>query len=547
MKKLFLTNKEDLIESTKKFLSLLNVKVTNATLEKDLQNHPDYPSLLSISDVLTGYGVGNVSLKITPDKLDELPTPFIIPIKGKTAHNSQSVTVVEKVSVDLVRYYNHEKYQWEDIVRTDFEQIWSSDIVLLADAEDAIGEKDYNKKFREERRLKIANYFTFLTLPAFTIIACLLAIINYGQPAFLPVTFTVLTLTGCIVGGLLLWYEIDQYNPIAQQICGTGKKTNCGAVLNSKASKIAGISWSVIGFTYFLGALFTQLFTGILTTTTLFTLAWLNVLAVPYVFFSVYYQWRIAKQWCVLCLSVQLLLVLQLAVSLAAGWHTFSTFNEVFNSGVLIPVLFAYAIPFIIVNLVLPGFRSAKESKRSKVELQRLKHNPQIFEALLGKQKTITESTEGLGIVLGNPNAVHKIVKVCNPYCGPCAQAHLPMEELLHNNPDVQMQIIFYATNKEGDKKGPPVKHLLAIAGKGSEELTQQALGDWYLPEEKDYEIFAAKYPMNGELKLQDGKIDAMYNWCGKTEITFTPTFFVNGHQLPEMYSVSDLKYFLTV
>jgi len=199
------------------------------------------------------------------------------------------------------------------------------------------------------------------------------------------------------------------------------------------------------------------------------------------------------------------------------------------------------------VGILLPALQKAKESKSSKTALQRLKHNPQIFYALLEKQKAITESPASLGLVLGNPNAAHKIIKVCNPYCGPCAKAHSPMEELLHNNPDVQVQIVFTASNEENDIKAPPVKHLLAIAEKGNEEIIKQALDDWYLADKKDYNAFAAKYPMNGELKLQDTKVDDMKNWCDKTGIQFTPTFFVNGYQLPEMYSVNDLKYFLSV
>jgi protein-disulfide isomerase len=75
----------------------------------------------------------------------------------------------------------------------------------------------------------------------------------------------------------------------------------------------------------------------------------------------------------------------------------------------------------------------------------------------------------------------------------------------------------------------------------------EQALDDWYLAESKDYEAFAEKYPMNGQLKLQTEKVKAMYEWCNKEEIQFTPTFFVNSHQLPEIYSVDDLKYFLSV
>ena len=39
----------------------------------------------------------------------------------------------------------------------------------------------------------------------------------------------------------------------------------------------------------------------------------INILALPYTIFSVYYQWRVAKQWCVLCLVVQGLLILGVA------------------------------------------------------------------------------------------------------------------------------------------------------------------------------------------------------------------------------------------
>jgi protein-disulfide isomerase len=72
-------------------------------------------------------------------------------------------------------------------------------------------------------------------------------------------------------------------------------------------------------------------------------------------------------------------------------------------------------------------------------------------------------------------------------------------------------------------------------------------LDDWYFADKSEYEVFAAKYPMNKELKRQNEKLDAMRIWCDKTGINFTPTFFVNGYQLPEIYSVSDLKYFLSI
>ena len=86
---------------------------------------------------------------------------------------------------------------------------------------------------------------------------------------------------------------------------------------------------------------------------------------------------------------------------------------------------------------------------------------------------------------------------------------------------------------------------MLAIAEKVDEIKTQKALDDWYLAETKDYERFAAKYPMTGELLKQGDKIEAMSKWCKAMGISFTPTIFINGYQLPDAYNIEDVQYFL--
>ena len=90
---------------------------------------------------------------------------------------------------------------------------------------------------------------------------------------------------------------------------------------------------------------------------------------------------------------------------------------------------------------------------------------------------------------------------------------------------------------------------MLAIAEKSNndEETIKHALDDWYFSDKKDYKVFAEKYPLNGELQQQDEKVAAMRDWCEKADIKFTPTFFVNGYQLPDIYTINDLTYFLSV
>ena len=551
---LFLEPRTNGAEITFLLTELLDVKISRSTIKKDFEEHPNYPSLLSISDILSNYGVENLSIRIAPEKLRDVPVPFVSQIKGKK-DDADFFTIVKQVMDDRIQYFDPEKHRWET---TELEMflLRCSGIVLLTDVQAEAGEKAYIQKTEEERRKRILQNITALWLPIAILATGLYALVQTGISALLPCIFLLVTLIGSMVSLLLIWYELDQYNPVLQQLCGARKKVNCGAVLQSKGSKIAGTSWSIIGFSYFVGILVIQLFWGITDPKALYISAWLNIIAIPYVGYSVYYQWRVAKQWCVLCLYVQCMLVLQLGVALMGGWPILLA-SSLIKPDLVIQIIAAFAIPFTATTILLPAQQQAKEKKQTFNKLQRLKHDPQIFEALLEKQKKTERSPLGLGIVIGNPNASYKIIKVCNPYCGPCALAHVPMEELLNNNPDVQIQIIFFVKSDESDSRSYPVKHLLAIAEKNDQPTIKKALDDWYLAEHKDYAKFAARYPMNGELKRQDKKIDDMEAWCTETRVEFTPTFFISGpgargdagtyHQLPEMYTVADLKYFLSV
>ncbi len=462
--------------ATIQLCKLLNVRVTKINLQRQLEEHPEYPSLLAINDILRDYGIENVSIRTEASTLCTLPTPMIAMIR---IEKERFFAVIIKATENSVTYHHPVNNNLITVSVDDFDKTFSR-IVLLAEAKENAGEKDYEQHLGEEQRQNITKISATAAIPIFTLLVCTFAFAKNGIASIAAITYTLLTLARTIVGSLLLWYEVDQHNPALQQICSAGKKTNCSAIVHSAASKIFGISWSVIGFTYFAGSLISLLVVGIYHLPTLFILSWINVLALPYIVFSVYYQARIAKQWCVLCLAVQGILALQFVTAFFGGFHT-SISMDAISATVIFAIILSFIIPFLVVSLLLPALRKAKESRQHKMELQRLKHNPQIFDALLTKQKAITEPADGLGITIGKSDAKYKLIKVCNPYCGPCAKAHPAMDELIDNNPNVQVQVIFTATDNENDFKAPPVKHLLAIAEKDNEEQTKKALDEWYL------------------------------------------------------------------
>jgi hypothetical protein len=47
------------------------------------------------------------------------------------------------------------------------------------------------------------------------------------------------------------------------------------------------------------------------------------------------------------------------------------------------------------------------------------------------------------------------------------------------------------------------------------------------------------------ELGKQEAELTAMRTWCDGADILFTPTVFFDGHQMPDLYTVKDLKHLL--
>lgn len=283
-------------------------------------------------------------------------------------------------------------------------------------------------------------------------------------------------------------------------------------------------------------------------------LGWLHFMALPYTVFSFYYQGRIAKQWCVLCLGVQVLLVAGAVNYIAGNFQPNLSFIDQIN---FLNVLLCYAGPVLLWYSIKPYLLQLQQAKTTKRQYLRLKFNTEIFETLLKKQKSVKLPVGDIGINLGLPDAPHTLVKVCNPYCGPCSKAHPKIEKVLHALPNLKANIIFTAPNNPEHDAYHPVNHLLAIQETAEDEFViKRALDDWYLPKHKDYALFKTKYPVNGALSQQGGKIEKMDKWCTEAGIRATPTIFITApgdsavgertlYQIPDAYSIEDLKYFL--
>lgn len=522
-----------------KFFQLTGVPVSKTTLKRELEEHPYYPSLYSLSRVFTLFGVENEAFEVEPDKFGDFEPPFFAYYSEEGS--GKIFVLVTRVTDSEVTYMINE--QKSMVVSREhflgrFEQV-----IFAAEKNPESGEKEYNASVKAERGLRKSRILQFSGL------ALLIAVV-FGQffysldtVTWTAVIVSLTKLAGIGVTLLLLTYETgDKTNSLVKNICSSGRQFNCDAVINSKASRIFGLSWGEVGFFYFAATCLFLLLPGMAFTGKLPFLAGASVLVSPYIIFSLYYQWRVVKQWCPLCLLVQTVLALE------AIWGVFyfiAPGSIPFNTPVTeIAINAAIAIftPIIGWQLLKPVLQKARSSAIYRQAYTRLQHHPDVIKTLIGQQDAAPEGWEQLGITLGKTSAPNTIIKVCNPYCGPCARAHTVLEELLNINKDIKVKIIFNTTNSDHDRSAPVVRHLLAIYEKGMETETVNALDDWYLAEKKNYDEFSEKYPMNGTLTQQDDKIAKMSEWCRKAGIHYTPTIYVNGKRLPEDYDASILK-----
>ncbi|WP_262890689.1 thioredoxin domain-containing protein [Gelidibacter maritimus] len=317
---------------------------------------------------------------------------------------------------------------------------------------------------------------------------------------------------------------------------GGYKKINCNVVLDSKQATLFNgtISLSLLGFSYFFGTLSYLVISGF-SFAAFSVLGLLSYITLPIILTSIYYQ-AVLKQWCKFCIIIQAVLIGEIGIVYFSGFNFMAIAPE--N---LFLLLALFLIPILGWKLIKPMLDKEKESNVHKRALKKIKNNPNVLEGLLVKSRKIKTVTTGLGITLFNDTAKYHVIKVCNPYCGPCAKAH-PILENLVNAGKINLQVLFTVHANGEDVKAKPVSHFLAIDELGDRSRIRQALDDWYLAEKKDYETFATKYPMNGELEKQTTKIEAMRQWCDAENITLTPTIFINGYELPKEYSIEDLK-----
>lgn len=518
-------NTQNILEA---FLELLSIKHTKLFSGKYYQEHPHKHNLYGISNMLTSYNIENIAIK-TNDKtkaLIELEVPYI-------AHVSSDFVIVLNATKENIRYLWRNKPISVPVDK--FLDSWSG-IALIAEPDADSVEPGYIENRKKETYNLIRKYFlSFFCL----LLMSLLFVRNNIYGSIVSSAALIVNGIGIYISVLLLFKQMHFHSDYADKICSLLlHQGDCNNVLESKAAKLWGIiSWSEVGLGYFVSNTIVILCFPEFPPYS----ALLNICTLPYTVWSVWYQKKIAKQWCPLCLIVQFLLWLLLLVNIFGGYIQFPviSLNAILWTGCI------YILPFLIISVIVPVITDNNRMEQITYEINSMKASENIFTSLLKKEQYYQIDKSVSSILWGNPDAENTITIVTNPHCNPCAIMHNRLINLLNNTRNGYcIQYVFTSFSKELESS---TRLLISLYQKMDFASFLVALNDWYNYGKYDKEKFIQQYPSDIEHPIVNSEVNKHNQWTDEMKINTTPTLLFNGYRLPENYKVEDLNHFASI
>lgn len=521
-KPLFSVADDPLVWATKNLIRLKNIRITPGEVEDALLRHPHYPSLAALTEMFSRYKIQTLALRTSSEHLHKMDFPAIAHLVDG------NFSILLDVEGDHVVYMDVDGKKRRELLRN-FSNHWTG-ALFMTDAEG--GDPLYDLKKRREALSRMKVPLLLLLAMTLVMASCILS-----QSLLLSVVL-MLTLTGAALT-VVLGSKAFQEGKFGNSFCRGNAKIDCNAVLNSSAASVWGMPMTNVGFIFFAGS-FLALVLGIFAGNISIPLMTLTMLAaVPYAFFSIYYQYSVVRKWCTLCIAVQGIVLLS-AVLLVIEYNTSAHSIPDANS---ILVLFTGFV-LTAMYMFFPGepFQgTAARLRETERKLNVWKSDPEFFRILLQRQKFVDASPFRDEIILGNAAANTTVVMVIDPACKPCEKALKTLMKVYHLVvPHVKLYLRFKFDPNDA-MSIYVVDQLLTLGAMADEKMIIEALNDFL---SQPFSVWSTKYndtPNDDVAEQRHRHLD----WYTRMRIESTPAFIINGHMLPVHHSVEDLPFVL--
>ena len=500
------------------FLDEIEVSYTHQFTEKLYNEHPHKYNMYGLKRMLDVYGVKTLGVHSNNADLLSLTYPCIL-------HTHGDFVIGLECKDDSVTYLQHGKKLTLAIDK--FKQTWTNNALVVEETTEAI-EPDYKTHQWKELISKMKSY----SLPFMLILAVLIGIVSHwGNTGIFDLIRIAFSSVGVLVCILLMEKQLTGESHYGDRVCSLFHHSDCNSVLDGAMAKIFGISWSEVGLGYFMAnMLLLSLFPA--SSSMVAVVSWAAML---YGVWSIYYQWRVAKSWCVLCVLTQVIIWLIGIIAIVSYFYIpFSCYGI---DGLLVCIVFAESI--LLVHQYALVQETEKERVRAVQQYRSFKVNSTVSKVLIGKGEYYETTLDDSSIIFGNPQAETRVTILSNPHCNPCARMHKQVENLLNiNSDDICVQYIFSSFNETLEDSS---RYLIAMYQNKDQQTAREIYSSWY---EKDKNKF--KEILEGHAGIiHSGNVEAEMKkhlaWKKRTGFTATPTILVNGYELPREYELEDL------
>lgn len=504
------------------YLEKENILVDKSEFLFQIQSHPDYPSVLAITDTLNFFNIQNGVIRVNTSEIGLLPNRYVTFLNDEK-YNSQLYYIEKKGATYF--YTQHKKAI--EISESILKSKWNG-IVLLAETVET------------ENTLSIRENNLFWILPSLCLTLFLSLLFLFEQNLETKLFF-IFPIMGILFSVAALKNLFGNKSELINSFCNISASTSCSTIIDSNKWKIFEFidlsSLSIVFYTSQLVALFVFILSNNITD--FFYIQKILIFSsIPIVFLSVYYQKFIEKKWCPICLVIVSILVLELVFLLVLQEN-----NLTISLKSLVLFGFVFSAIAFIWTLLKTAFIKQKTLKEFQFEGNRFMRNYEVFKnSLISKDKMELPYSP---IILGNKESNTEIAIITSPFCGHCKNAHEILDKIvIANKKNLKIKIIINADidNVSSERKNL-FRSLMSIYLEKGEEFFLEALHFWF--NHKNLEDWIKIY---GSASI-DEKIDSIYKlqnqWCITNNLYLTPTIFINGYRYPRTYKRENLEFFV--
>ena len=504
-----------MINIVKKYLDKNHYTNQKESFEELFLSHPNYPSVFAITDSLEMLSIENVAVKVPKEQFVELPDSFL-------AIFNQEMCLVNKnetsVSVET------EDGKKKNVSFNEFLTGWDEIVIVV----------EPNEKMVSKNISTNTKWLPYV-LPVIALIGFSIVYNSYTLSAALLLLTSVI---GLLISVFIIQEKLGIKNEMVSKLCNINSNTSCDSVIKSdKGNNNKWVNFSDLPLLFFGISVMSIVMQPIHSS---LIVGFLSLFSIPVIVYSIWLQKFQLKKWCVLCLAISGVILIQ---SFVFGFS--NDFSSVIFQINFFGLAFSTVLVISIWMFLKPVLENQIKSDKEIMAAKKFKRNFKLFQFLSKKIPSMIGFKQLEGLQFGNKNADVQLTIIISPSCGHCHKAFEEGFELLSKFPERVFLHVLFNINPENEQNPykKVVESLLAI-NNAAPENRDEAISDWHI-KKMTLEEWKEKWTLNVIDMKVNQQIHEQYNWCLKNEFNYTPVKIINDALFPNEYEISDLKYFL--